>query len=162
MPVKSPMRKMAVWPKSWKCFNLRRTTVWPRWMSGAVGSTPSLTRSGRPAFCASARRARSSGSLIISAQPLRREASCRSRSRWRGALTRFSASFGANYPAALDAELAAEHQIDGFGIDAVFFAQDAGRQSLFRVVIVDGDDRLRHDGPGLQVLVPLMPRAARK
>ena len=28
--------------------SLRSTTVWPRWMSGAVGSTPSLTRSGRP------------------------------------------------------------------------------------------------------------------
>ncbi len=30
------------------------TTVWPRWMSGAVGSIPSLTRSGRPSASCSA------------------------------------------------------------------------------------------------------------
>src|SRR5918999_576009 len=36
------------WPRSWNSRNLRRTTVWPRWMSGVVGSTPSLTRRVRP------------------------------------------------------------------------------------------------------------------
>src|SRR5215208_4462670 len=36
------------WPRSWNSRNLRRTTVWPRWMSGVVGSTPSFTRSGSP------------------------------------------------------------------------------------------------------------------
>src|SRR5215210_2873640 len=35
-------------PRSWNSRNFRRTTVWPRWMSGVVGSTPSFTRSGRP------------------------------------------------------------------------------------------------------------------
>ena len=37
-----------MWPRSWNSRSLRRTTVWPRWMSGAVGSIPSFTRSGRP------------------------------------------------------------------------------------------------------------------
>src|ERR1043165_9405098 len=52
MPVKSPMRKMTRCPSSWKCFILRMTTVWPRWMSGAVGSKPTLMVSGfpRPSF----------------------------------------------------------------------------------------------------------------
>src|SRR5918999_4698176 len=36
------------WPRSWNSRSLRRTTVWPRWMSGVVGSTPSLTRSAGP------------------------------------------------------------------------------------------------------------------
>src|SRR4051794_9998877 len=33
---------------SWNSRSLLSTTVWPRWMSALVGSTPSLTRSGRP------------------------------------------------------------------------------------------------------------------
>ena len=40
--------------------SLRRTTTWPRWMSGAVGSIPSFTRSGRPS--ASLRSSAPSGS----------------------------------------------------------------------------------------------------
>src|SRR5215211_2208987 len=36
------------WPRSWNSRNFRRTTVWPRWISGEVGSTPSFTRSRRP------------------------------------------------------------------------------------------------------------------
>ena len=35
-------------PASWNSRSLRSTTAWPRWMSGAVGSIPSFTRSGRP------------------------------------------------------------------------------------------------------------------
>src|SRR6202046_1133614 len=35
-------------PASWNSRSLRSTTAWPRWMSGAVGSMPSFTRSGRP------------------------------------------------------------------------------------------------------------------
>src|SRR5918996_6297 len=42
------MISTTVWPRSWNSRSLRRTTVWPRWMSGVVGSTPSFTRSGRP------------------------------------------------------------------------------------------------------------------
>ena len=38
----------AVWPAAWNWRSFSRTTTWPRWMSGAVGSMPSLTRSGRP------------------------------------------------------------------------------------------------------------------
>ena len=52
MPVMSPIRKMTVWPRSWKCFILRSRTVWPRCRSGAVGSKPALTRSGRPVLAA--------------------------------------------------------------------------------------------------------------
>src|SRR4051812_48647022 len=40
------------WPRSWNSRSFWRTTVWPRWMSGAVGSSPSLTRSGRPSRAA--------------------------------------------------------------------------------------------------------------
>ena len=39
---------MTVWPRSCSSRSLFRTTVWPRWMSGAVGSSPSLMRSGTP------------------------------------------------------------------------------------------------------------------
>src|SRR3954447_4213658 len=51
--VKSPTIRTTVWPASWNSRSFCRTTVWPRWRSGAVGSRPSFTRSGRP----SARRA---------------------------------------------------------------------------------------------------------
>ena len=54
------------------------TTVWPRWMSGAVGSTPSLTRSGRPSAHSTAQaspRARPAGSIVRRA----RQSSCSSR-----------------------------------------------------------------------------------
>src|SRR4051812_39101440 len=36
------------WPASWNSRSFWRTTTWPRWMSAAVGSIPSFTRSGRP------------------------------------------------------------------------------------------------------------------
>src|SRR5215210_7660071 len=42
------MIRTTVWPSSWNSPSFRSTTVWPRWMSGVVGSTPSFTRSGFP------------------------------------------------------------------------------------------------------------------
>ena len=45
--VKSPRISTAVWPRSWNWRSLRSTTAKPRWMSDAVGSMPSLIRSGR-------------------------------------------------------------------------------------------------------------------
>src|SRR4051794_2804911 len=42
------MMSTTTWPRSWNSRSLRSTTVWPRWTSGAVGSRPSFTRSGRP------------------------------------------------------------------------------------------------------------------
>src|SRR3954451_23764914 len=42
------MISTTVWPSSWNSRSFRSTTVWPRWMSGVVGSTPSFTLSGRP------------------------------------------------------------------------------------------------------------------
>jgi hypothetical protein len=44
--VKSPITNTTRWPPSWKCRILRRSTVCPRWMSGAEGSKPTLTVSG--------------------------------------------------------------------------------------------------------------------
>src|SRR5918998_95215 len=41
------MISTTVWPASWNSLSFWRTTVWPRWTSAAVGSRPSLTRSGR-------------------------------------------------------------------------------------------------------------------
>ena len=42
------MISTTVCPRSWNSRSFCSTTVWPRWRSGAVGSRPSLTRSGRP------------------------------------------------------------------------------------------------------------------
>ena len=46
--VKSPRISTATWPRSWNRRSRRSTTAKPRWMSDAVGSIPSFTRSGRP------------------------------------------------------------------------------------------------------------------
>ncbi len=53
------MISTTVWPRSWNSRSFCSTTVKPRWISGAVGSMPSLTRSGRP--CASLARRPPSG-----------------------------------------------------------------------------------------------------
>src|SRR3954470_14808963 len=55
------MIRIASWPRSWNWRSFRRIIEWPRCRSGLVGSTPSLTRSGRPrpSF------ARNSASLMI-------------------------------------------------------------------------------------------------
>src|SRR5690606_35058397 len=65
IPVKSPIRKITWWPRSWNCRILLSRTVWPRCRSGAVGSKPALTRSGRPSLS----RASSSSRLRISSLP---------------------------------------------------------------------------------------------
>ena len=52
IPVKSPIRKITWWPRSWNCRILLSSTVWPRCRSGAVGSKPALMRSGRPSLSA--------------------------------------------------------------------------------------------------------------
>src|SRR5918997_724677 len=57
-------------PRSWNSRSLRRTTVWPRCTSGAVGSRPSLTRSGR-----------ASASLRASAPSGRQSTASRARNR---------------------------------------------------------------------------------
>ena len=70
-----------MWPASWNSRSLPRTTVWPRWMSGAVGSIPSFTRSGRPASSCSASAPSGSTSTALR---IRRPASSPAsrRSRW--------------------------------------------------------------------------------
>src|SRR4029077_14138852 len=52
-------------PACWNSRSLRRTTAWPRWMSGAVGSIPSFTRNCRPSSraCASLLASAPSGRL---------------------------------------------------------------------------------------------------
>ena len=59
------MISTTVWPGSWNSRSFCSTTVWPRCRSAAVGSRPSLTRSGRPpaSRSASAPRGRSSTAL---------------------------------------------------------------------------------------------------
>src|SRR3954470_13319623 len=59
------MIRIASWPRSWNWRSFRRIIEWPRCRSGLVGSTPSLTRSGRPR----ASFARNSASLMICAAP---------------------------------------------------------------------------------------------
>src|ERR1700682_2273781 len=56
------MMRTAVWPAPWNIRSTSRTTRCPTWMSGAVGSMPSLTRSFSPA----ARRRRRFASSWIS------------------------------------------------------------------------------------------------
>ncbi len=77
-PVLSPIKKITRCPRSWKCFILRSSTVWPKCRSGAVGSKPAFTRSGRPAFSAWTRRSRKSSSRIRSAKPFFKYVSCSS------------------------------------------------------------------------------------
>src|SRR5918998_2724334 len=67
------MMSTTVWPSSWNSRSLRSTTVWPRWMSGVVGSTPSFTRSVRPV--SSWRRSSSSGSASTALRVRNRAAS---------------------------------------------------------------------------------------
>src|ERR1019366_7158366 len=57
------------WPASWNWRSLTRTTAWPRWMSGAVGSIPSFTRSGRPSSRAALRRSASAPAGRLSTAP---------------------------------------------------------------------------------------------
>src|SRR5260221_11679842 len=59
------MMRTAVWPSSWNIRRTSSTTRWPTWMSGAVGSMPSLTRSLSPA---SRRRRRFASSWISTAR----------------------------------------------------------------------------------------------
>src|SRR5664279_2360299 len=54
------------------------STVWPRCRSGAVGSKPAFTRMGLPVARDFSIRSRRSLSRMISAAPLRKQASCSS------------------------------------------------------------------------------------
>src|SRR5688572_27372675 len=74
IPVKSPIRNTTRCPICWKCRVLRMTTVWPRWMSGAVGSKPTFTVSGLPRAIFAFR----SFFSIRSTEPLARYSSCSS------------------------------------------------------------------------------------
>ena len=67
--VKSPRISTATCPRSWNSRSRRSTTAKPRWMSEAVGSMPSFTRSGRP----DSSLARSSCSEMTSTAPPRQE-----------------------------------------------------------------------------------------
>ncbi len=49
--------------------------------------------------------------------------------------------------------LSSKHQADGIGINPVFLRQDAGGERFGRVARLDGDNGLRHDGPGIEVFV---------
>ncbi len=44
MPVKSPITKMTRWPRSWKCFIFRMSTVWPEVEVGRGGVEADLDR----------------------------------------------------------------------------------------------------------------------
>src|SRR3954449_12739042 len=61
------MIRTTVWPSSWNSRSFSRTTVCPRWMSGAVGSMPSFTRKGSPrASCRSSSPAGSASTALRS------------------------------------------------------------------------------------------------
>ena len=67
--VKSPIKKITVCPRSCSWRILLSTTVWPKWMSGAVGSSPNLMRSGTPVAALRANLRVHSCSGINSSQP---------------------------------------------------------------------------------------------
>src|SRR3954451_1337853 len=69
------MIRTTVWPRSWNSRSFRRNTVWPRWMSGAVGSIPSLTRSGRPSASCRSRAPSGSASTAFRSRKRASEAS---------------------------------------------------------------------------------------
>src|SRR5687767_7744312 len=56
-------------PRSWKCFILRISTVWPRCRSGAVGSKPTFTTSGLRSLADRSSFARRSAARTTSTQP---------------------------------------------------------------------------------------------
>jgi len=65
-----------------------------------------------------------------------------------------------NYAAAFDFVMAFEDDSNGFGINPVFFLQDAHGQRVFRVVVVYWQDGLENDGAGVEIFVNEMDRAA--
>src|SRR5437016_2791186 len=126
------------WPSSWNSRILRMSTVWPRWMSGAVGSKPTLTVSGRPRPSL----ARRAPSVTTSTHPFV--------SRSRSATTPSSVEVEA---AALAAEPAREQDAHRPRIDPVLGLQDAGRQLVGAVLLQHGHRLLGHDGPRVEALV---------
>src|ERR1700690_2912773 len=76
IPVKSPIRKMTVWPRRWKCRIFRKTTVCPRWRSGVDGSNPTFTTRGLPVFTERASFFSSSSRFSHASTPFRRRSSC--------------------------------------------------------------------------------------
>ena len=67
---------------------------------------------------------------------------------------------GIQYAAALDFVTAFEDDSHSFRINLVFLGEDAGGQRVFGVVVLDGDDRLEHDGTGVEIFVDEMDGAA--
>src|SRR5579862_6768805 len=165
MPVKSPIRKIAVCPRSWKCFSLRRITVCPRCRSGAVGSIPSFTRSGLPDARDFSSFARSSDSFTISAAPFLIYASCSSVGGKLGMrfdyIERFvleaveHCSAGQPGPAVStlvrpqppshDLKLSFQHDINSLGIGNVLLLKNAGGEGMLVVGIEHGDSLLQNN-----------------
>src|SRR5215471_13360049 len=175
MAVKSPIIKIAVWPRSWKCFSLRINTVWPRCRSGAVGSNPALTRSGLPDCRDRSSRSPSSVSRMISAEPFFMYVICSSTGAKFGMLGIISAgtpidgieqrsSPGArgseHESSAYDPKLPIQHQIDGLCISNVLLFEDSGRQRVLIVAFEHRDGSLHDDRPVIQFFIHEMDRAA--
>src|SRR5687767_8870352 len=128
------------------------TTVWPRWMSGAVGSAPSLTRSGLPARALFSSFARRSSSRMTSTAPLRKNASCSSivmrqsvksessKFKVEGRPAHLSIFFFLSFKDAppLDLVAAGADERERLGVGRVLFGEDARGQRLGRVGVSDG------------------------
>src|ERR1035438_191932 len=101
-------------------------------MSGAVGSTPSLARSGLPVFKDLASFAFSSSSRIISAVPFLRYASCSSTDLNSAVFMILKKLNGPWHPTLQMHDppprylvSPVEHDLYSFGINSMFFCQDA-------------------------------------
>ena len=138
MPVKSPITKTTRWPRSWKCFIFRIRTVWPRWMSGAVGSKPTLTVSGRP-----------QGELGLE-RVRRHDVDGAARQAGEGVLRAHSPSTITRRPRPA---AALEQRAHRARVDPVLGLEDARGERLLGVAREHRHRLLGHDRPGVEALV---------
>ena len=61
---------------------------------------------------------------------------------------------------AFDSIIAGKDEGDGFGVETVFFAQDAGREGVGGILIEDGDACLGDDGAGVESFIDEVHGAA--
>ena len=67
-----------------------------------------------------------------------------------------------NHPPALDAELAAQYQVNRFGVDTVLFGENARRQGVFRVFVENRYGSLDQNRSRVEMLIDEMHRTAGK
>ena len=156
---------------SWNCLSFRSTTVWPRWISGAVGSTPRYTRKGLPVFadCSSLELefilADDFGGAFAQVRELFFNRLGRFDMNFRGMPLFVSPDLFGNSSsntAAVDTITPFQDDSNRIGVDAVLFAQDSLGQGFRRVLVFYRDAGLQDDRAGVEIFVHEMHGAAGK